>query len=342
MDIDVSRRDLKLKRPFVISAGASDLVTVVRVKVTDGKSSGLGEASPSLRVTGETVASVEDVLGIVRRQILSDRRGLDAGFKEARTGISGNGSAMAALDMAILDLRGKEAGRPARRLLRLPKARLATSKTVSLAEPKEMAEEAALFLVEGYGTLKIKLGAGPKDAARIAAVRAAAPKARLRVDANAGWDPRTARRMLDALEDNRVELLEQPVSPRLVRDLRDLTAATKIPVFADESVKTVEDVEFLAATKTVRGINVKLMKSGGIRPAADLLKAARKRRLKTMIGCMIESSVAISAAAQLLALADFADLDGADLIANDDYAGASIVKGVISTPDGPGLGLSPL
>jgi L-alanine-DL-glutamate epimerase-like enolase superfamily enzyme len=190
----------------------------------------------------------------------------------------------------------------------------------------------------GYPILKIKLGSDD-DAARLAAVRAARPDARLRVDANAGWTADEAIAKLRVLEHYDLELVEQPTAKDDIAGMGRVQTHTALPVVADESVRTLADVEALAAVG-VRGINLKLMKVGGLTPALRILERARALGLRVMLGCMIETSLSTTAAAHLTGLADWADLDAPLLVSDDPFDGVRYgPDGLLSLPNRPGIGV---
>ena len=163
--------------------------------------------------------------------------------------------------------------------------------------------------------------------------------ARIRIDANAGWTADQAVEMVRRLAEFDVELVEQPLPPGSPGDWRRVREAAPMPIIADESVLTSSDVPAMAGL--VDGVNIKLMKCGGIREALRLIHTARAHGMSVMIGCMIESSVAITAAAHLSPLADYADLDGNLLISNDPFSGAAVRQGCLVLPEGPGIGVTP-
>ncbi|HEY7124835.1 MAG TPA: enolase C-terminal domain-like protein, partial [Ktedonobacterales bacterium] len=161
----------------------------------------------------------------------------------------------------------------------------------------------------------------------------------IRVDANAGWTAKEAIRMIEALEPYNIEFVEQPVPSHDLEGLCLIRENVNLPIFADESCVTVEDIPRVAGC--VDGINIKLMKTGGLRHALKMIHVARAHHLKIMLGCMIESSIAITAAAHLSPLVDYADLDGNLLIDDNPYQGVRVEAGKLILPTGPGLGVTP-
>ena len=198
--------------------------------------------------------------------------------------------------------------------------------------------------IAGYPVIKVKLGsqgeeAAREDEARLAAIRAVRPDARLRIDANAGWTPEEAVVRLKALEKFDLEMVEQPVAKHDFAGMGYVQAHTALPVVADESVQTLDDVERLAAVG-VAGINLKLMKVGGLAPALILLMRARQLGMKVMLGCMVETSLGPTAMLHLAGLADWLDLDSPLLISNDPFQGVIYDEHAnLYLPDRPGIGV---
>jgi len=249
--------------------------------------------------------------------------------------MAGSAAARAAVDVAFHDLAGKKLGVPLHRMLGLsPKKTPLTSFTIgidSLDVVRKKTREAA-----EYPVLKVKLGAG-NDIEIVRTIREETD-ALIRVDANAGWTLDEALRIVPQLAELGVELVEQPLPAGDFHCLRSLRSQVDLPIFADESVITSTDVPRLAGC--IDGVNIKLMKTGGIREAVRLIHTARAYGMMVMLGCMIETSVAISAAAQLSPLVDFADLDGNLLISNDPYTGVRVDQGRLVLPEAPGIGIT--
>jgi len=248
-----------------------------------------------------------------------------------------NGAARSAVSAALHDLAGKRLGVPVYRMWGLDPAQAPQSSYTigipgDLGELRERVEEAA-----EYPVLKIKLGS-PRDAEIISTVRLAAPDKVLRVDANAAWTAKHALRMIELLLEYDVEFVEQPLAPHDLEGLRFVRERSPLPIIADESVLTASDVPKLAGL--VDGVNLKLAKCGGLREALRIIHTARAHGMLVMAGCMIETSLGITAAAHLAPLLDYVDLDGAALLANDPFVGATITGGTLTIPDAPGLGVT--
>jgi L-alanine-DL-glutamate epimerase-like enolase superfamily enzyme len=328
------------RHPFVIARGGSSEWRLVRVKLTDADGvEGWGEAAPN-RFYGETTDSVLAALrelGPVAERVLShDPFALEDLETELNRALRLNGSVKSAISAAAHDLAGKRLGVPVHRLWGLDAAKAPVSSfTIGIpaneAELERRVEEAA-----EYPVLKVKLGSD-RDADIIRAIRSAAPTKTLRVDANAAWTPKHALRMIELLMDYDVEFVEQPLPAHDLEGLRFVRDRSPLPIIADESCVVATDVPKLAGI--VDGINIKLAKCGGLREALRMIATARAHGLIVMCGCMIESSLGITAAAHLAPLLDHADFDGAALLADDPFTGASIAGGRIAIPDAPGLGV---
>lgn len=327
-------------RTFRISQSASDAFPFVIARLAHAGAVGLGEASPSKRVTGEDVASVGHFLSWAAKEAEplapDDLEGL---LRHVHDDVCGNPSARCALDLAASDLLGKLRGVPARALHDVPDARLETCMTVSLDAPDAMAEEAREYRARGFRVLKLKLGDAPRDVARVDAVRAACPDARLRADANTGWTREEARTIVGPLARLGVEFVEQPFRPDRDADLADLSRGSPLPLYADESVMDVHDVDRLHALGFRGGVNLKLQKTGGLGPAVAAARRARALGLSVQLGCNVETAVGIAGGVQLLALLDHADLDGHLLLAREPFVGPRPRDGWYETPKEPGLGV---
>lgn len=247
----------------------------------------------------------------------------------------GSAAAHNAIDLALHDLLGKRLGLPLYRVLGLdPERAPETSYTISMDTPEVMAERAR---ASGMPILKIKMG-GPEDEAALAAIRSVTD-ARLRVDANAGWSRETAAALIPRLIQYDIEFVEQPLPVGDIEGLRWLKSLRLgVPIFADENVKTAHDVA--AHAGAVDGVVIKLQKTGGIREALRAIHTARALDLQIMLGCMVETTLGVTAAAHLAALCDYADLDGPFLVANDPFIGVAYAGARLLLPDRPGLGVT--
>ncbi|WP_261663816.1 mandelate racemase/muconate lactonizing enzyme family protein [Deinococcus sp. Marseille-Q6407] len=239
--------------------------------------------------------------------------------------------------MATLEVCALSVGRPVRELLGLPAGEVAESSyTIGLAALPEMAAQAQAAVARGHGILKVKLGTA-QDEAILQTLREVAPAVTLRVDANAAWTLPQARRMLDVLDEYRVEFLEQPLPAGDLAGHVALRRAARLPLIADESLHAVGSVPALA--EAFDGVNLKPAKLGGPLQALRTLELARLHGLGVMIGCMIESSLGIAAAAMLAPLCDWVDLDSPLLLASDPVSGLDWQGGRLQLPAGPGWGV---
>ena len=329
---------LRTRYPFVIARGgyAAHENVIVRILDDDG-TEGLGEAAPN-RYYGESVATVVAALeqfAVVLEK--ADSWSLEAVDESLTRVLRGNNSAKAAVSAAMHDIIGKRLGVPVHRLWGLDAADSGESSyTIGIADNEGLKQRVAD--AKQYPLLKVKLGTD-RDMEIVRVVRDAAPDKRLRVDANAAWTASHAVRMIDFLADHGVEMVEQPVAQHDIEGFRFVRARSKLPIFADESCLVATDVPRLAGA--VDGINLKLAKCGSLREALRIVHTARAFGMSVMAGCMIESSLGISAVAQLAPLLDHADFDGAALLAEDPFVGATIEGGKIRLTPGPGLGVEP-
>lgn len=332
--MDVETLELRTKHPFVIARGGRSHHRTVWVRLTDGDGhEGWGEAAPS-RFYGETAESVVAALALYGSMLPGDPFNLEDAERSWETGLGGNASARAALSAALHDLVGKRLDLPVYRIWGLDPCRAPQSTfTIGLDAPERI--KAKVLEAEQYPILKVKLGTD-RDTDILRTIRAATDK-EIRVDANCGWTLKQAIRMLPVLAEFGVTVLEQPLPPHDLDGLAAVTAQSDIPVIADESCLTAVDIPPLAGR--VDGINIKLAKCGSLREALRMIAVARAHGLMVMVGCMIETSLGITAAAHFTPLVDLVDLDGAALLADDPFVGARIDGGQVTLPPGPGLGV---
>lgn len=329
---------LKTRYPFVIARGgyAAHENVIVRI-VDDAGLEGLGEAAPN-RYYGESVATVVAALEQFTTVLGSaDSWSLEAIEESLNRVLRGNGSAKAAVSAALHDILGKRLNAPVHRLWGLDPADAGESSfTIGIADNEGLRQRVAD--AAQYPILKVKLGTD-RDTEIVRVVRDAAPGKRIRVDANAAWSPSHAVKMIDFLADQGVEFVEQPVAQHDIEGLRFVRSRSKLPIIADESCLMSTDIPRLAGV--VDGVNLKLAKCGSLREAIRIVHTARAFGMTVMAGCMIETSLGISAIAQLAPLLDHADFDGAALLAEDPFTGATIEKGRIALPHAPGIGARP-
>lgn len=325
---------LRTRHPFVIARGGSTdyRVVCIRLEAEDG-AEGWGEADPS-SYYGETADTVLAALGRLERHLPQDPFDLEGAERRFFQIAPEARSARAALSAALHDLAGKRLGQPLWRLWGLdPERAPQSSFTIGLDTPERM--RAKVAEAAEYPVLKIKLGTD-NDEAILRTMRDATQKP-LRVDANAGWSRERASRMLPVLKEFGVEFVEQPLALDDLEGLAALRRQAVLPIVVDESCLVAADIPRVA--DAADGINIKLAKCGSLREALRMIAVARAHGMLVMAGCMIESSLGITAAAQFASLLDAADLDGAALTANDPFVGATIEHGKIRLPSGPGLGV---
>jgi L-alanine-DL-glutamate epimerase-like enolase superfamily enzyme len=336
--MQVKTRRLELKHTWTISRNSSDFKDNVFIRLERDGIVGWGEAAPNVRYqesAAQTVERLEKVRALVEHADWREYVDLKTQIDQA---IPDQSCAKAALDIALLDWVASSFGQPLYRLFGLnPTKTPITTLSIGIDTPemiRRKIQEAADFPV-----LKIKVGRDD-DRQILETVRSVTDKP-LRVDANEGWKTKEqALEKIQWLESLGVQLVEQPLPATMLDEARWLRDRVNIPIFADEAVKTAADIPRLASA--CDGVNIKLMKSGGIQEALTMIRMARALGMKIMLGCMIESSVAIAAAAHLSPLVDYADLDGNLLIANDPFRGLRVEAGKLLLPDRPGLGVEPV
>ncbi len=341
MHLSWRRFTLRLRHPFNVSyartpSGAPHKRDIIFVRLEHEGGVGWGEASPSRRY-GETPETVEAFLSRFAASEPPVAFYKNRFMHELASFAPGNSAAKCAVDLAWHDWWGNKHGHSLASYLEwkeLPAAGAHVSSfTIGIDDLETVA--AKVREAEEYPILKIKLGT-ERDREIIETVRSITDKT-LRIDANEGWGTKEgALAMIEWLSTRGVELIEQPLPAANDADMPWLKERSPLPLIADESFAGAADVDRCA--QGFHGVNVKLLKTGGLTGAVRAIDAARERGLKIMIGCFIESSLAVTAAAHLAPYADWADLDGAALCENDPYDGATIHKGVIAMPGGAGIG----
>lgn len=319
-----------LKETFRISHGATDEKELIIAEIGGG----LGEASP-VSYYGESVDTIGSFLKKAEAVIGDDIFKLEDIMERLDKMMAYNTAAKAAIDIALHDAIGKKLAIPVYKLLGItPRDDIATSYTISINEPDKVKRQAENN--PGYHVYKLKVGV-PGDIDMVAALREATD-AKIRVDANAGWTLKEAVQKIKQLQKYDVEFVEQPLHWYDYEGFRILRSKADLPILADEGIMNAESIP--KYKDIVDGINIKLQKSGGIREAFKMIAVARAFKMKVMIGCMVESSVGISAAAQIAPLVDYVDLDGNLLIADDPYDGIKAVNGYLKYNDRPGIGVT--
>jgi L-Ala-D/L-Glu epimerase len=305
---------------------------------------GYGEGYPDAYY-GETAETVRAVLPLLLDSIEASRLNAAAdaaedvlgsiadGFEET---LAHNGAAKCALDVALHDLLGKRLGLPVHRMLGLSAEIPPTDFTIGIDEPAIVAQRAER--ARQFPALKIKVG-GARDLETLEAVRRVFDGP-LRIDANTGWQPDAGARLIPDLVRLGVELIEQPFPRHRLDQLAWLQERSELPIVADESAVTIDDLGGLVGV--VAGVNVKLAKCGGVGPAKRMLERARELGFRTFEGCMEETRVGIAASAAVASLAEWVDLDGCLLLANDPYEGLELgLDSRWRLSDAPGLGVRP-
>ncbi len=326
--------DLPLRHTFTISRGSQEVAHVLIVELENDGIIGFGETSPS-GYYGQSVASVredlESILPWLKGQNPLEYRLL---LEEAAERLRSNTQALCALDLALHDWIGKKFGQPIYRLLGLRAGPIPrTSYTIGLDTIPKMTAKLREFAA--FPIFKIKLGTR-EDVEIVRALRQES-RAVFRVDANCAWSAEETIEKSRALKELDVEFIEQPLPPDKLDDMEKVFGESALPVIADENACVPSDIPRLAGR--FHGINIKLVKCGGLQPALKMIAMARALGMKIMLGCMVESSNACTAAAHLGSLVDWLDLDGPLLVAEDPFDGMNIAEGRITLPDSPGLGV---
>jgi len=352
-EVRCTRLTTPLHSPFVtaLRRATSLETTVVELVDSDGRQ-GFGEAPQAWRITGESLAGTEACLSgpladVVRGRSADDLVELVHAVADA---VAGNHGAKAAMDVALHDLAARRVGLSLPRFLGGTSHQVDTDVTVSAGEVEQLTADAKARVREGFGVLKLKVGAdAASDVARVRAVRrAVGPDVGIRVDANQGWTPRDAIRVIRGLEDAGVdvEFVEQPVAAADLAGLAAVTAAVDTPVMADESLFGVRDLTELIRQRAADLVNVKLAKCGGLSTARTLLETARAHGVGTLVGSMMEGPIGVGAAASLVAAYPttcVSDLDAAWWAASSPVKGGiTYGPGTVVLPDVPGLGITGL
>ncbi|MGE5488839.1 MAG: dipeptide epimerase [bacterium] len=326
---------LNLRHTWTTVMASSEYRDTLVVRYARDGIAGLGEGAPIVRYKEDARGAQAAVESVREYLAAADPREFRKVLGEVFRRIEGNWAAKAAIDIALMDWTGQKLGVPLYRYFGLdPAGAPVTTFSIGIDTPeitRQKVREAAPFPV-----LKIKVGLD-RDEQTIEAVRSATDKP-LRCDANEGWtNKEEAVRKINWLEKQGVEFIEQPMPAPMHDEIRWVRSRVHIPIIADEAVHRSDDVPRLA--EAYDGINVKLDKCGGILEALRTIEMAKALGMKTMLGCMISSSISVTAAAHLSPLVDYADLDGFLLISNDEYEGVTVENGRLILPPRPGLGL---
>ena len=324
-----------------------DLIVCVE---TDTGEKGYGEAPPTAVITGDTLGSIETAISefIAPALIGMEIDNIDEIMGKLHRCILHNSSAKAAVDMAIYDLYAKSLNRPLYKVLGGARKEIETDLTISVNPVQQMVKDSLSAIERGFSILKIKVGKeGEKDLERISEIRqAVGPEVRIRVDANQGWTPKQAVKIIQRMEDKGlgIDLVEQPVKGIDFAGMQFVTSHTATTILADESVFSPLDAIRLFENNAADMVNIKLMKTGGLYEAMKICHIAETYGKECMVGCMLESKIAVSAAAHLAAAKSVitaVDLDGPSLCSEDPYIGGPIYEeSAIRMTDAPGIGIT--
>ena len=338
MKLSFEPYELQLRHTFTVASYSRNTTPDVQVKIEYDGFTGYGEASmpPYL---GQTVDSVSSFLRKVDLEKFKDPFQIDDILTYVDGLSEGDTAAKAAVDIALHDLVGKLLGQPWYRIWGLDPAKAPdTTFTIGIDTP-DVVREKTKECADKFNILKVKVGLD-NDKEMIETIREITDLP-IAVDANQGWkDKKQALEMIHWLAEHGVVMVEQPMPKEALDDNAWITENSPLPVFADEAIQRLRDIPSIKGAYS--GINIKLMKCTGMREAWKMANYARAEGMRVMIGCMTETSCAVSAAAQLSPVVDFADLDGNLLISNDLFEGMTVEKGKITLPDRPGIGIKPL
>lgn len=349
-EIKMGSLSVPLRVPFKTALRSVDSVEDVILEIhTDTGAVGYGEAPPTGAVTGDTTGAI---VGAVKDHIAKTLVGRDVDdFEDLMLALDGcivkNSSAKAAADMALWDLYGQLYRIPVYKLMGGARKSIVTDITISVNEPEEMVRDAENAIRRGYDCLKVKVGKEPeKDIARLSAIRAAVPKETcIRIDANQGWSPKEAVRILNGMQERGldIEFVEQPVKAHDFEGLKYVTERSYVPVLADESVFSAQDALTIMQMRAADLVNIKLMKCGGLYNALKIASAAEVYGVECMIGCMLEAKISVNAAVHLACAKQIItkiDLDGPVLCSEDPILGGAVFdEKTITVSDEPGLGI---
>ena len=334
--------EIPLRKPFKIAFETMDTYRGIIVKICTEEYCGYGEAAPAPRITGDTVESTVAALKRFKPLIIG-RNPVKIGkiMDDLNSSLLGTPSAKAAIDFALYDIFAQKLEVPLKDILGGKKDKIETSLTVDIGDLNYTLQHARKLLDAGAKVLKVKIGLNPdEDIERVRAIRKMTD-AKIRVDGNQGYSLKRAMKVLREIEKFEIEFAEQPIPASEIDNLKILRESVDMPIIADESVHNSLDV--LRLIGKVDGINIKLMKSGGIYEAMKMASIARAAGMKIMVGCMIETKVGITAGTHFaLGIgADYADLDGYWDLTKQPYLGVEYRDGYNYVPDKPGLGVTP-
>lgn len=327
--------ELKLRHVFTVATYSRTTTPDVQVEITYDGVTGYGEASMP-QYLGQTVQSVTAFLQKVDLSQFNDPFQLEDILAYVDSLSPGDTAAKAAVDIALHDLVGKLLGAPWYKIWSLNKDKAPSTTFTIGIDTADVVKQKTRECANQFNILKVKLGR-ENDKEMIETIRSVTDLP-IAVDINQGWkDKEKAIDEIFWLKEHGIVMVEQPMPKELRDDIAWLTEKSPLPIFADEAIQRLKDIKNVAGAYS--GINIKLMKCTGMHEAWKMLNYARAIGMKVMVGCMTETSCAVSAAAQLSPAVDFADLDGNLLISNDRFKGMEVVKGKITLPDRPGIGV---
>lgn len=344
--VDIYKADIEFPEPFRIAIMEITAAQSVFIKINTNEGLyGMGEANPTWGITGET-QSINLVGAVDLAKLLLDKDPLDIEncMRDLDKFLVHNSTLRSAYDMALYDLLGKAAGLPLYAVLGGGKRSFWTDNTIGIADPDYMAKKAKKYKDQGFQAIKVKLGTTrDQDVERIQTIRkAVGDEIPVRIDANQGWDYKTAVNTLQAIEVYEIEYCEQPIAHWDYENMRRIRKETSIAIMADESLFDHHDAYKLASMGCCDYFNIKLAKSGGIHAALKINAIAEGAGIHCMVGCMTETRLALSAAAHLVSARPnikYADLDGWLFLKHDPIiGGAEYDVGEITVPDAPGHG----
>ena len=328
---------LNLRHTWTTTMSSSAYRDTIHVRLSSDGVTGFGEGAPIVRYHESAEEGKKAIEGLGPLLDSANPWQFEKVMSQVSKKVEGQYAAKAALDLALMDWVGKKLNAPLYRLLGLdPTDAPITTFSIGIDNPETTRQK--VLEAEAFPVLKIKVGLNT-DEESISAVRSVTKKP-LRVDANEGWkDKEEAVRKINWLESQGVEFIEQPMPADMLEETRWVRSHVHLPIIADEAAISPRAIPKLV--DAYDGINVKLDKCGGIQQALRMIYVAKSLGMKTMLGCMVCTSVSATAAAHLSPLVDYADLDGNLLIANDPFRGVQVRQGKLMLPDGPGLGLTP-
>jgi len=333
--VETSIQRLKLRHTWTTTMSSSEYRDTIHLRFTSGGVTGFGEGAPIVRYHENAIDGQKAIESIRALLTSANPWQYDKLMAEVSRRVDGQFAAKAAIDIALMDWVSKKLGVPLYRFLGLdPADAPVTTFSIGIDTPEITRQK--VREAEPFPVLKIKVGLST-DEPTLEAVRSVTRKP-LRVDANEGWkDKEEAVRKINWLETQGVEFVEQPMPAEMIEETRWVRSRVHLPIIADEACTNLRAIPNLV--NAYDGINVKLDKCGGVQEALRMIHLAKSFGLKTMLGCMISTSISVTAAAHLSPLVDYADLDGNLLIANDPFLGVAVRGGKLILPDTPGLGL---